>query len=115
MERAARQFHLIAEYFAAAGGDARGLGDGGAALLPNLDRAEVSGVLHTGGAIPLLATQVLNEEDIRPNLPEFHKRVEWFLANRRDLIKRVAEIEIQGKEPRRSLVRPATPTRASTP
>ena len=56
------------------------------------------------GLIPLLAVQVLNEDDIRPNLPGFHKRAEWFLANRRDLIKRVAEIEIRGDEPHRSLL-----------
>jgi hypothetical protein len=56
------------------------------------------------GLIPLLAVQILNEEDIRPNLPGFHKRVEWFMANRRDLIKQVAEIEIKGDEPRRSLL-----------
>src|SRR5207244_5108438 len=56
------------------------------------------------GLIPLLAVQVLNEEDIRPNLPEFHKRTEWFLANRKDLIKRIAESEIRGEEPRRSLL-----------
>src|SRR3954447_25179276 len=30
------------------------------------------------GLIPLLAVQVLNEEDIRPSLPDFHKRTEWF-------------------------------------
>src|SRR5439155_25944783 len=56
------------------------------------------------GLIPLLAVQILNEDDIRPKLPEFHKRAEWFLANRRDLVKRIAEIEIRGAEPRRSLL-----------
>src|SRR5918996_542131 len=56
------------------------------------------------GLIPLLAVQVLNENDIRPNLPEFHKRTEWFLANRKQLIKRVAEIETRGDEPKRSLL-----------
>src|SRR6202023_370243 len=56
------------------------------------------------GLIPLLAVQVLKEEDIRPTLPEFYKRTEWFLANRKDLVKRIAEIEIQGTAPRRSLL-----------
>ena len=51
------------------------------------------------GLIPLLAVQVLeNEDDIRPNLPDFHGRTfEWFLSNRKDLISRAsAEIEVQG-------------------
>ncbi len=56
------------------------------------------------GLIPLLAVQVLDEDAIRPVLPEFHKRTEWFLANRKDLIKRVAEIEIRGEEPRRHML-----------
>src|SRR5207237_1567996 len=46
------------------------------------------------GLIPLLAVQVLEEDSIRPALPEFHKRAEWFLANRKQLVKRLAEIEI---------------------
>src|SRR5580765_3124637 len=49
LERATGQFHLIAEYFAAAGREPRRRGDGGAALLPDLDRAEFPGVLYTGG------------------------------------------------------------------
>ena len=56
------------------------------------------------GLIPLLAVQVLNEDEIRPALPDFPKRAEWFLANRKDLIKRVAEIEIRGVEPHRRLL-----------
>src|SRR2546421_12619035 len=48
------------------------------------------------GLIPLLAVQVLEEDSIRPALPDFHKRAEWFLANRKQLVKRLAEIEIQG-------------------
>src|SRR5437879_10608116 len=54
--------------------------------------------------IPLLAVQFLYEADIRPALPEFHKRTEWFLANRKDLVKQVAEIEIRGDEPRRHML-----------
>ena len=38
------------------------------------------------GLIPLLAVQVLDEEDIRAALPEFRKRTEWFLENRKDLL-----------------------------
>ena len=56
------------------------------------------------GLIPLLAVQVLDEDVIRQALPEFSKRAEWFLANRKDLIKRVAEIEIRGVEPHRHLL-----------
>src|SRR5947208_5906112 len=56
------------------------------------------------GLIPLLAVQVLEEDSIRPVLPDFHKRAEWFLANRKQLVKRLAEIEIQGDEPHRRLL-----------
>jgi hypothetical protein len=56
------------------------------------------------GLIPLLAVQVLEEESLRPKLPEFHKRAEWFLANRKQLVKRLAEIEIQGQEPHRRML-----------
>src|SRR5439155_23943497 len=56
------------------------------------------------GLIPLLAVQVLEEDSIRPALPDFHQRAEWFLANRKQLVKRLAEIEIQGEEPHRRLL-----------
>ena len=46
---------------------------------------------------------MLDEADIRPALPEFHKRAEWFLANRKGLIKRLAEIEREDEvEPMRA-------------
>ena len=51
------------------------------------------------GVIPLFAVHVLVEDVTRQGLPEFAKRAEWFLANRKDLIKRIAEIEILGVEP----------------
>jgi hypothetical protein len=44
------------------------------------------------GLIPLLAVQVL-EEDVFQALPEFAKRTQWFLRHRKDLVKRVAEVE----------------------
>src|SRR4029077_7843924 len=56
------------------------------------------------GLIPLLAVQVLDEDAIRPALPAFHQRTEWFLANRKDFVKQVAEIEIRGNEPHRRLL-----------
>ncbi len=56
------------------------------------------------GLIPLLAVQVLDEESHRPKLPEFHKRAVWFLANRKQLVKRLADIEIQGQEPHRRML-----------
>ena len=56
------------------------------------------------GFIPLLAVLVLDEEKIRPKLPELHKRVEWFMAHRRSLFKRTGEIEVQGQEPRRRML-----------
>jgi hypothetical protein len=56
------------------------------------------------GLIPLLAVQILNEEDVRSALPEFHKRTEWFLLNRKALLKRVADVEVRGEEPRRCML-----------
>jgi hypothetical protein len=56
------------------------------------------------GLIPLLAVQVLDEDVIREGLPEFAKRAAWFLTHRKDLIKRVAEIETRGEEPHRHLL-----------
>ena len=65
------------------------------------------------GLIPLLAVQVLDEDVIRQDLPEFGKRAGWFLANRKGVIKRVADIETRGDEPHRhmllSLPRPRPP------
>jgi hypothetical protein len=56
------------------------------------------------GLIPLLAVQVLDEDVIRQHLPEFGKRAGWFLANRKGVIKRVADIETRGDEPHRHLL-----------
>jgi hypothetical protein len=56
------------------------------------------------GLIPLLAVQILDEDDLRAALPEFSKRTEWFLEHRRDLLKRVADVEVRGEEPRRRML-----------
>ena len=56
------------------------------------------------GLIPLLAVQVLDEDVIRQHLPEFGKRAGWFLANRKGVIKRVADIETRGDEPHRHML-----------
>ncbi|HXD16726.1 MAG TPA: hypothetical protein VN654_06900 [Vicinamibacterales bacterium] len=53
------------------------------------------------GLIPLLAVHVLVEDGTKQGLPEFAKRADWFLANRKILIKSLAEIEIEGVEPHR--------------
>ena len=39
--------------------------------------------------MPLPAAEVLDEEVIRPNLPAFHKRTEWFLEHRKDLFRHI--------------------------
>lgn len=56
------------------------------------------------GLIPLLAVQVLDENVIRQGLPEFARRADWFLRNRKGVIKRLAEIESRGVEPHRHLL-----------
>ncbi len=44
------------------------------------------------GLIPLFAVEVL-EDDVLEKLPDFHRRMEWFLARRRDLAGHVAYME----------------------
>ena len=44
------------------------------------------------GLIPLLAVQIL-EPDFVQSLPEFARRTLWFLRHRKDLVKRVTELE----------------------
>ena len=53
------------------------------------------------GLIPLLAVQILDEDPLRPALPDFSKRADWFLAYRKDFIKGVTEFEVRGVEPHR--------------
>jgi hypothetical protein len=55
------------------------------------------------GFIPLLAVHVL-EEDLVRALPEFMQRTDWFLENRKDLVMRVAELEVGGQAPHRHLL-----------
>jgi hypothetical protein len=62
------------------------------------------------GIIPLLAVYVLDEQIIAPHLPEFGKRLLWFLDHRKELIKQVSALELQGEPPRRRRLL-ALPTR----
>ena len=62
------------------------------------------------GIIPLLAVYTLEEEVIHPNLPEFEKRMFWFLEHRKDALKHVGAMEEQGETPRRRRLL-ALPTR----
>jgi hypothetical protein len=54
------------------------------------------------GLIPLFAVEVL-EPDTLKNLPEFAKRLEWFLNDRKDLASLVSHWEVPGKGERRLL------------
>jgi hypothetical protein len=58
------------------------------------------------GAIPLIAVEVLDSEQV-DKLPGFKKRLKWFLENRRDLAKQLSFME-KGREVRMLL---ALPTR----
>src|SRR5207237_9032087 len=62
------------------------------------------------GIIPLLAVHILDEKSIHANVPEFQKRVIWFRNNRRDLLKHISALEIQGEVGGRHLLL-ALPTR----
>jgi mannosylglycerate hydrolase MGH1-like protein/glycosyl hydrolase family 63 len=54
------------------------------------------------GLIPLFAVETL-EPEMLENLPGFHKRMEWFIKNRPDLIGNVASMETPGRKQRRLL------------
>jgi hypothetical protein len=56
------------------------------------------------GWLPLLAAEVLDEEVIRPNLPGFHKRTEWFLEHRIDLFRHIAMLSKKGEVGHRRLL-----------
>ena len=53
------------------------------------------------GFVPLFAVSILREEDIRETLPEFDKRMHWFITNRRDLLQHIGVLEEQGVTPNR--------------
>ena len=44
------------------------------------------------GLAPLLAVEVLEDETLRA-LPDFYKRMNWFLANRKDLLQNISYLE----------------------
>ena len=52
------------------------------------------------GLIPLYAVETL-ESDVLDDLPDFKKRLEWFMANRPDLTQNVASMRTKGQEERR--------------
>jgi hypothetical protein len=62
------------------------------------------------GIIPLLAVHILDEKSIHAHVPEFQKRLIWFRNNRRDLLKHISALEIQGEVGGRHLLL-ALPTR----
>ncbi len=56
------------------------------------------------GLLPIMATTVLNQSQI-DQLPQFKKRMEWFLANRSDIMQYVKTRHIEGeKNPDRWLI-----------
>ncbi|MGB9178507.1 MAG: hypothetical protein WCB68_04600 [Pyrinomonadaceae bacterium] len=52
------------------------------------------------GLIPLYAVETL-ESDVLDRLPDFKKRLKWFMANRPDLTQNVASMRTKGQEERR--------------
>jgi hypothetical protein len=50
------------------------------------------------GIIPLLANHILDERLIHAKLPEFQQRTIWFRDNRKDLLKHISALEVQGEE-----------------
>jgi len=55
------------------------------------------------GLIPLLAVLVLDEEPFQ-ELPDFRQRTLWFLEHRKDLVKRITDLEVSGVKPSRRLL-----------
>ncbi len=68
------------------------------------------------GLIPLFAVETL-EPRLLEQFPGFKRRLEWFVANRRDLTKNVASMVVPGRGERRllSIVSPAQLTRILKP
>ena len=58
------------------------------------------------GLIPLIAVDVL-EDDILDKMPEFKKRMNWFLENRRDLAHHISYMEQRGGSAKRLLAIPS--------
>ncbi len=56
------------------------------------------------GFVPLLAVLMLEEQTVGVPLQGFHNRLEWYVANRRSQMRRVAELETQGAEPCRRML-----------
>ncbi|MDR3618336.1 MAG: glucosidase [Paludisphaera borealis] len=56
------------------------------------------------GWIPLLAVEVLEEEIIHAELPQFQKRLFWFLKFRKDLLKSIALMDRKGEPGSRRLL-----------
>ncbi|HRH40711.1 MAG TPA: hypothetical protein PKY82_03635 [Pyrinomonadaceae bacterium] len=52
------------------------------------------------GLIPLFAVETL-DKDLLESLPDFKKRMDWFLKNRPDLCDQIADMEEEGVEQRR--------------
>jgi hypothetical protein len=58
------------------------------------------------GIVPLLAVEVL-DQDVIDRLPGFKKRMEWFLANRKDLARHTSYAETSGRHAHRLLAIPS--------
>jgi hypothetical protein len=69
--------------------------------LPNGDMRQLK-VRSMVGLIPMFAVEVL-EPDLLKDLPEFARRLEWFLDYRPDLAKLVSHWEVEGQGHRRLL------------
>jgi len=49
------------------------------------------------GLVPLFAVEIL-EDDVVDRLPEFKKRLQWFLENRKDLARLKAVLEAESRD-----------------
>ena len=56
------------------------------------------------GWMPLLAVEVLEEAIIHPNLPQFEKRMLWFLEHRKDLFRDISLLEGKGEVGQRRML-----------
>jgi hypothetical protein len=56
------------------------------------------------GWLPLLAVAILEEEVIHPNLPQFEKRMLWFLEYRKDLFRHIACLQQKGEVGQRRML-----------
>jgi mannosylglycerate hydrolase MGH1-like protein len=60
------------------------------------DRSVPLRVRSLVGSIPLLAVEVMYEEEILPYLTQFEKRATWFVKYRKDVIRHIAYLEERG-------------------